>query len=736
MKVDAEQVLKPTAGPFAFPHPANETPQESCLRERREEEMRREQQRLQEVVSKGKHVAQVRHLLKTHKKDDWIIIMTGKDRGKYGRILIRYENILTVLLPEEHALATCHVNAAKRMSPPLEKDSRLDIFGRKRDLIPAPWIDTEVRVTRGPYNRCVGHVEMVERVEGKFGRRLMALQNGYLYAAATPLSIFGGLGVVKVSFVTLLATTTKLFDGGSWLHDAGFSTTGLVASMITLQRGTKHYGTEAHLERLMKEEHISDPEIIKHIHWSGWKRAGDVGTVGTERLRLYLPWNTYLILTLAVASGLALLPYIYFAIYNQGNNHVWLFPSLRSSGSFLCVVSVQLVLQFRIHYIASSSLRLMKAKGGVKPLSNREKGMLLEEHIEELKHKEQQQQHPKDVEAQHPIDSAPLFPVDPVLGILQFSLVVGMVMIVAGYVGCFNLVSQTRAKGGPYVWLAVEAALSVGRTVVWGLNPRWDKENTGLMFELGLRPRQSSISSISAAGTSISLKWGLQVDSDAGSAMTSTAAAQTFPPITSPCYHLLDEETPIQYAGQDAQWKHSFVAHNLEDFLVAASPYIGPLERIEVDGFSIYYAVVAKASQNHIQKLLCVTIVSHGAAWDAHSFLVDGEANDSCRCAFLSHTRPLPGTHALEVAFYGKLDNIGPNTGLDNEVLSPIIEYSNKLSCLLVAKGSSSRPLPVLWSLTFPLTSSNAAEVKKVELRSEIEAGPLSEISLLDKIYM
>ncbi|KAJ8095589.1 hypothetical protein PM082_022994 [Marasmius tenuissimus] len=173
MKVDAEQVLKPTAGPFAFPHPANETPQESWLRERREEEMRREQRRLQEVVSKGEHVAQVRHLLKTHKKDDWIIIMTGKDRGKYGRVLIRYENILTVLLPEEHALATCHVNTAKRMSPPLEKDSRLDIFGRKRDLIPAPWIDTEVRVTRGPYNGCVGRVEMVERVEGKFGRRLM-----------------------------------------------------------------------------------------------------------------------------------------------------------------------------------------------------------------------------------------------------------------------------------------------------------------------------------------------------------------------------------------------------------------------------------------------------------------------------------------------------------------------------------------------------------------------------------
>ncbi|KAK1234292.1 hypothetical protein PQX77_002508 [Marasmius sp. AFHP31] len=42
-----------------------------------------------------------------------------------------------------------------------------------RELVLVPWIGTEVRVTRGPQSGCIGHVKMAERVEGRFGRRLM-----------------------------------------------------------------------------------------------------------------------------------------------------------------------------------------------------------------------------------------------------------------------------------------------------------------------------------------------------------------------------------------------------------------------------------------------------------------------------------------------------------------------------------------------------------------------------------
>ncbi|KAK1218054.1 hypothetical protein PQX77_019272 [Marasmius sp. AFHP31] len=169
-KVDAEQALQSIVAPVDY---ANETPEGRFLRERKEEETRREQRRIQEVISKGEHAAHVRHLLKPHKKDDWVIIMTGKDRGKHGRVLNRYENMITVVIPEYHIFATCHVNSAKRIPSPAERDARLDVFGTRRELVPVPWIGIEVRVTRGPQSGCIGRVEMVERVEGRFGRRLM-----------------------------------------------------------------------------------------------------------------------------------------------------------------------------------------------------------------------------------------------------------------------------------------------------------------------------------------------------------------------------------------------------------------------------------------------------------------------------------------------------------------------------------------------------------------------------------
>ncbi|KAK1224928.1 hypothetical protein PQX77_012140 [Marasmius sp. AFHP31] len=169
-KVDAEQALKSIVAPVDY---ANETPEGRFLRERKEEETRREQRRIQEVISKGEHAVQVRHLLKPHKKDDWVIIMTGKDRGKHGRVLNRYENMITVVIPEYHILTICHVNSAKRIPSLAERDARLDVFGTRRELVPVPWIGTEVRVTRGPQSGCIGRVEMVERVEGRSGRRLM-----------------------------------------------------------------------------------------------------------------------------------------------------------------------------------------------------------------------------------------------------------------------------------------------------------------------------------------------------------------------------------------------------------------------------------------------------------------------------------------------------------------------------------------------------------------------------------
>ncbi|KAJ7058321.1 hypothetical protein C8F01DRAFT_990410, partial [Mycena amicta] len=59
-----------------------------------------------------------------------------------------------------------------------------------------------------------------------------ALEGGYLYAAATPLSLFGCLGIIKASLAILFASITSPFNGARVLHNAGFELVGSAARMI------------------------------------------------------------------------------------------------------------------------------------------------------------------------------------------------------------------------------------------------------------------------------------------------------------------------------------------------------------------------------------------------------------------------------------------------------------------------------------------------------------------------
>jgi hypothetical protein len=62
-----------------------------------------------------------------------------------------------------------------------------------------------------------------------------ALKKGYLYAAATPISIFGSLGAVPASFKTLVASTYTPrwnFDCGRFLANMGFEPQGVNLSLI------------------------------------------------------------------------------------------------------------------------------------------------------------------------------------------------------------------------------------------------------------------------------------------------------------------------------------------------------------------------------------------------------------------------------------------------------------------------------------------------------------------------
>ncbi|KAJ7575693.1 hypothetical protein C8J56DRAFT_801179, partial [Mycena floridula] len=78
-----------------------------------------------------------------------------------------------------------------------------------------------------------------------------------------------------------------------------------------------------------------------------------------------------------------------------------------------------------------------------------------------------------DILSHHPKLTA-LMSTDWLLRLYQLAMAVGMLMIVVGYVGCFNLVNHSTAANGPYVWLSLEVALSLLRITLWGWNPKWD----------------------------------------------------------------------------------------------------------------------------------------------------------------------------------------------------------------------------------------------------------------------
>ncbi|KAJ7576621.1 hypothetical protein C8J56DRAFT_398080 [Mycena floridula] len=110
-----------------------------------------------------------------------------------------------------------------------------------------------------------------------------ALDRGYIYAAATPLSIFGSLGIVKAAFSTLLGTITWPLNGARWLSDTGFGNSGSVASLLELipDEGEAHrdpgsngarsakYVAEAKLIKLLDDQNIDDPQRVS-VSFSGW----------------------------------------------------------------------------------------------------------------------------------------------------------------------------------------------------------------------------------------------------------------------------------------------------------------------------------------------------------------------------------------------------------------------------------------------------------------------------------
>ena len=100
-----------------------------------------------------------------------------------------------------------------------------------------------------------------------------ALTRGYLYAASTPMSIFGSLGVVIAGFKTLVACFSfRGIEGAKILGNMGFEPQGENLSLIMVEAGkgknSGRYIIDTRMEELVKGLNIDENRIIGVSHKS------------------------------------------------------------------------------------------------------------------------------------------------------------------------------------------------------------------------------------------------------------------------------------------------------------------------------------------------------------------------------------------------------------------------------------------------------------------------------------
>jgi hypothetical protein len=184
-----------------------------------------------------------------------------------------------------------------------------------------------------------------------------SLNNGFLYAAVTPLSIFGSLGAVKAAFAIGLASIPyTCFFGAKKLKDAGFSLPGEVAPMIVLDG--ERYLIETCLQSLLEEKHLDNPDRLT------------IG-INNQSSTIHLPsWNISLLICSMFVASFSFIPYLHFIIRHDTSNRrvAWLFPLIRVLGGVLCVVPSQIILQNRILLILNQRILFMRIDRRIKNL--------------------------------------------------------------------------------------------------------------------------------------------------------------------------------------------------------------------------------------------------------------------------------------------------------------------------------------------------------------------------------
>ena len=334
-----------------------------------------------------------------------------------------------------------------------------------------------------------------------------ALEGGYIYAAATPLSIFGSLGIVKNGISILVASISipkpstrhgfLLHDrlnqrwlGARVLANAGFAPVGTVAPLIGIVK--KRYKAETRLIEILEEKRIDASENIS-IQWKSHQ------------------WNTSLILCTLLAAALGMAPYAHL-IPKATIPSPWIFPMFRVLGSCLATISIQFLIQYRVVSLTKSRIIFM----AMNRLHSNDLTTILEQFNLNF-------QWDEDLPAEECLTS-----LGQCLGVYRDTvkhvshslattitrvrenlhtqnamhfpnptrqhfftiffwtiLLISLPATVVGYVGCFTLVSSSGEASAPVIWLGVEAALAVLRILLWAWNPKFD-EDTEVTVQLKL----------------------------------------------------------------------------------------------------------------------------------------------------------------------------------------------------------------------------------------------------------
>lgn len=170
-----------------------------------------------------------------------------------------------------------------------------------------------------------------------------ALTDGYIYAAAAPISVFGSLGMARAGFKALVASISIprwRFVGAEKLQDAGFAPSGKNLSLIMIDPdGAGCHLAETRLDSLLNELHIEDVEKLRIETTCG-------------------AWNIKMATSTFLLCAVSLLPYVYL---NRDGNKLprsasWTFPVIRALGGFLTSSGLQILIQQRLSNLLKQRL--------------------------------------------------------------------------------------------------------------------------------------------------------------------------------------------------------------------------------------------------------------------------------------------------------------------------------------------------------------------------------------------